>query len=145
MRPYWLPYVNADIAFCDAGRGGPSHGLEAELLPRMLDHTIRAYFPDIWRAHLGDTLRACPPYIYSLKRTLLRACVKVLAYMVPLLCRVALLQAITIVRVRLVCACAAVWQVLQGTRASVLRSVQRCAPQGWLPPRAATLCTCLVS
>jgi hypothetical protein len=40
-----------------AGRGGPSHGLEAELLPRMLDFTIRSYFPDIWRAHLGDTLQ----------------------------------------------------------------------------------------
>lgn len=40
-----------------AGRGGPSQGLEAELLPRMLDHTIRTYFPDIWRAHLGDTLQ----------------------------------------------------------------------------------------
>ncbi|KAK9842567.1 hypothetical protein WJX81_006471 [Elliptochloris bilobata] len=40
------------------GRGGPSHGLETELLPRMLDHTIRSYFPDIWRAHLGSTLQA---------------------------------------------------------------------------------------
>jgi len=40
------------------GRAGPSQGLEAELLPRMLDHTIRTYFPDIWRAHLGDTLQA---------------------------------------------------------------------------------------
>ena len=49
---------------CSAGRGGPSHGLEAELLPRMLDHTIRAYFPDIWRAHLGDTLRASPTLKY---------------------------------------------------------------------------------
>ena len=40
-----------------AGRGGPSQGLEAELLPRMLDHTIRTYSPDIWHAHLGDTLQ----------------------------------------------------------------------------------------
>ena len=64
MRAYWVQCVKADTVICDAGRGGPSHGLESELLPRLLDHTIRSYFPDIWRAHLGDTLRACPTLIY---------------------------------------------------------------------------------
>ena len=27
----------------------------------MLDHTIRAFFPDIWHAHTGDTLQAQLP------------------------------------------------------------------------------------
>ena len=39
------------------GRVGPSHGLAAELLPRMLDHTIRTFFPTIWEARGGDSLR----------------------------------------------------------------------------------------
>ena len=62
--------LHPKLGFCTAGRGGPSHGLEAELLPRMLDLTIRSYFPDIWRAHLGDTLRARPTLVFR-RRTCL--------------------------------------------------------------------------
>ena len=38
------------------GRVGPSHGLATELLPVMLDHTIRTFFPSIWEARGGDAL-----------------------------------------------------------------------------------------
>ena len=41
-----------------AGRVGPSHGLQDQMLPVMLDHTIRTFFPDIWQARAGDTLQA---------------------------------------------------------------------------------------
>lgn len=63
VRTFSVPCIKPNTGLCSAGRGGPSHGLEVELLPRMLDHTIRSYFPDIWRAHLGDTLRACPTLV----------------------------------------------------------------------------------
>ncbi|KAI8465473.1 MAG: hypothetical protein J3K34DRAFT_525334 [Monoraphidium minutum] len=35
------------------GRAGPSAGREGEMLPSMVDYTIRVLFPDIWRAHGG--------------------------------------------------------------------------------------------
>ncbi|KAJ9531989.1 hypothetical protein QJQ45_003694 [Haematococcus lacustris] len=38
------------------GRAGPSVGLEAELLPGLLQHTMRTYFPDLWQQHGGDQL-----------------------------------------------------------------------------------------
>ena len=40
------------------GRSGPSagKGLEHTMLPEMLDHIIRTFFPHIWKAPLG-TLR----------------------------------------------------------------------------------------
>ena len=34
-----------------AGREGPSHGLEGDMLHPMLDFTIKQYFHDIWAAH----------------------------------------------------------------------------------------------
>ncbi|KXZ47900.1 hypothetical protein GPECTOR_32g513 [Gonium pectorale] len=40
------------------GRRGPSAGLEAALLPTMLHHTIRTYFPDLWAQHAGDEIAA---------------------------------------------------------------------------------------
>ncbi len=38
------------------GRQGPSCGLEHELLPGLLNYTIRHFFPEIWMAHNGDGL-----------------------------------------------------------------------------------------
>ncbi|GFR47232.1 hypothetical protein Agub_g8916, partial [Astrephomene gubernaculifera] len=36
------------------GRRGSSAGLESALLPPLLHHVIRTYFPDIWAAHGGE-------------------------------------------------------------------------------------------
>eukprot|EP00197_Chlamydomonas_leiostraca_P006379 CAMPEP_0202866778 /NCGR_PEP_ID=MMETSP1391-20130828/8355_1 /ASSEMBLY_ACC=CAM_ASM_000867 /TAXON_ID=1034604 /ORGANISM="Chlamydomonas leiostraca, Strain SAG 11-49" /LENGTH=630 /DNA_ID=CAMNT_0049546761 /DNA_START=152 /DNA_END=2041 /DNA_ORIENTATION=+ len=40
------------------GRTGPSVGREAEMLPAMLHHTIRTYYPHLWAEHGGDALAA---------------------------------------------------------------------------------------
>ncbi|GLC50161.1 hypothetical protein PLESTB_000349300 [Pleodorina starrii] len=40
------------------GRRGSSAGREAAMLPTLLHHTIRTYFPDIWAAHDGDAIAA---------------------------------------------------------------------------------------
>ncbi|KAG2449256.1 hypothetical protein HYH02_006001 [Chlamydomonas schloesseri] len=40
------------------GRRGPSAGREAALLPVLLHHVIRTYYPAIWAAHDGDAIAA---------------------------------------------------------------------------------------
>jgi hypothetical protein len=30
--------------------------MDHEMLPALLDHTIRTFFPAIWQARMGDTL-----------------------------------------------------------------------------------------
>eukprot|EP00198_Chlamydomonas_reinhardtii_P010390 XP_001699727.1 predicted protein [Chlamydomonas reinhardtii] len=40
------------------GRRGPSAGHEAAILPVMLHHAIRTYYPAIWAAHDGDRIAA---------------------------------------------------------------------------------------
>jgi hypothetical protein len=60
----YLPPCCICIAYalhCTAGRAGPSAGLEAALLPRMLRFTIRQYFPELWEAHNGDALASSHP------------------------------------------------------------------------------------
>jgi hypothetical protein len=39
------------------GRSGPSFGLEDEMLPTMLDHVVRTFYPEIWQANNGDALQ----------------------------------------------------------------------------------------
>ncbi|PNH04070.1 Selenoprotein O [Tetrabaena socialis] len=50
------------------GRRGPSAGQEALLLPAMLHHTIRTYFPHIWAQHDGDAIAAGVGWVYELLR-----------------------------------------------------------------------------
>ncbi|EFJ44662.1 hypothetical protein VOLCADRAFT_106324 [Volvox carteri f. nagariensis] len=40
------------------GRRGSSAGQEVAMLPTLLHHTIRTYFPDIWASHQGDAISA---------------------------------------------------------------------------------------
>ncbi|GIL91706.1 hypothetical protein Vretimale_14826 [Volvox reticuliferus] len=40
------------------GRRGSSAGLETAMLPTLLHHTIRTYFPAIWASHDGDVIAA---------------------------------------------------------------------------------------
>ncbi len=40
------------------GRRGPSAGLENALLPVMLHHVIRTYYPHLWEAHGGEAIAA---------------------------------------------------------------------------------------
>eukprot|EP01102_Stenamoeba_stenopodia_P017006 TRINITY_DN6031_c0_g1_i2.p1 TRINITY_DN6031_c0_g1~~TRINITY_DN6031_c0_g1_i2.p1 ORF type:complete len:636 (-),score=139.50 TRINITY_DN6031_c0_g1_i2:338-2245(-) len=35
----------------ETGREGPSHGLEHEILPKMLSYVIQTFYPDIWNKH----------------------------------------------------------------------------------------------
>ena len=42
------------------GRTGPSYtkdgALQAQMLPVMLNHVIKSYFPGLWQQHNGDSL-----------------------------------------------------------------------------------------
>ncbi|GLI65597.1 hypothetical protein VaNZ11_009173 [Volvox africanus] len=40
------------------GRRGSSAGFETTMLPTLLHHTIRTYFPSIWASHDGDAIAA---------------------------------------------------------------------------------------
>lgn len=51
--PDGLVHIYASL---HAGRAGPSAGLEHEMLPVMVNHTIRTYFAGIWERHKGDVL-----------------------------------------------------------------------------------------
>ena len=51
-------YMHAYVILCTAfaGRGGPSRGMQHEMLPGMLRYTIKSFFPAIWSLHGGDSL-----------------------------------------------------------------------------------------